>query len=332
MFCLLPDDNLCYLRGDDYASIMKTETTGALADQVAAKIIDIARTRALHAGEHLREEALASELGLSRSPIRRGLALLAQHGIVVKEPNRGIFLAVDAHGIDISKLPFGADPHEDFYMRVADDCLSGEISEEFYEAELLRRFDVPRGQLHKVLTRLANEGMIARKPGQGWRINPFLHDREAHIQSYRFRMAIEPAALMEPTFRIDKAGFAKARRIQTEMLEGDIFKLPRSMLFRNGSEFHEMLVRCSGNRFFIESLERQNQLRRFMEYKAATDRQRLIRQSQEHLEMLDLIEGGSRDHAAAFMRKHLDVVSKIKAKAEALEEEVGHRVFPEAHL
>ena len=312
---------------------MKTETSGALADQVAAKIIDIARTRALRSGEHLREEALASELGLSRSPVRRGLALLAEHGIVVKERNRGIFLAVDAHGIDITKLRLGVDPLEDLYLRVADDCLSGELPQDFYEAELLRRFDVPRGQLLKVLSRLANEGMISRKPGQGWRINPFLHDREAHIQSYRFRMAIEPAAILEPGFRVDKAAFARARKIQMEMLEGDIFKLPRSMLFKNGSEFHEMLVRCSGNRFFLEALERQNQLRRFMEYKAATDRPRLIRQCQEHLEMLDLIESGGREHAAAFMRKHLDVVSKIKAAAEEKEEQAAAaRQLPEAHF
>jgi len=312
---------------------MKTETTGALADQVAAKIIDIARTRSLRAGDHLREEALAAELGLSRSPVRRGLALLAQHGVVVKEPNRGIFLAVDAHGIDIAKLPFGVDPLEDLYLRVADDCLGGELQNEFYEAELLRRFDVPRGQLLKVLSRLANEGMISRKPGQGWKINPFVHDREAYIQSYRFRMAIEPAALMEPTFRIDKAAFANARRIQTEMLEGDIFKLPRPMLFKHGSEFHEMLTRCSGNRFFIEAMARQNQLRRFMEYKAAANRKRLVRQCQEHLEMLDLIESGSRDHAAAFMRMHLDVVSKIKAREDAQQEaEIAGHAVPEVQF
>ncbi|MFK4443888.1 DNA-binding GntR family transcriptional regulator [Caballeronia udeis] len=312
---------------------MKNETTSALADQVAAKIIDIARTRALPAGEHLREEALAAELGLSRTPVRRGLALLEQHGIVVKEPNRGIFLAIDAHGIDISKLPFGVDPLEDFYLRVSDDCLNGDIPEEFSEAALLRKYDMPRGQLLKVLSRLSNEGMIARKPGQGWRINPFLHNTEAHIQSYRFRMAIEPAALMEPGFRIDKAAFAKARKIQQEMLEGDIFKLSRSMLFKNGSEFHETLVRCSGNRFFIEAIERQNQLRRFMEYKAATDRPRLIRQCQEHLELLDMIESGAREHAAAFLRRHLDIVSKIKSRAEAKEEqEASLRLQPEAHL
>jgi DNA-binding GntR family transcriptional regulator len=311
---------------------MKNESSGVLAEQVAAKIIDIARARAWPVGEHLREEALAAELGLSRSPVRRGLALLQQHGMAIKEPNRGIFLAVEARGIDPGALPFGDDPLEELYLRVADDCLSGEIPEEFYEAELLRRFDIPRGQLIKVLNRLAAEGMIARKPGQGWRFNPFLHDREAHIQSYRFRMAIEPAALLEPGFRIDKVAFAQARRIQNDMLEGDIFRLPRSVLFKNGSQFHEMLARCSGNRFFIEALERQNQLRRFMEYRAATDRTRLIRQCKEHLELLDMIESGEREHAAAFMRRHLDVVSRLKTGGLPANDPQQVLPEPEAHL
>ncbi|GAB7534981.1 GntR family transcriptional regulator [Burkholderia sp. 3C] len=301
---------------------MKSENTGALADQVAAKIVDIVRARSFAAGQHLREEALANELGLSRSPVRRGLALLAQHGIVVKEVNRGIFLAVDAKAIDTLSLPFGADPHEEFYLRVADDCLGGVIAEEFNEAELIRRYEVSRGSLLKVLQRLANEGMVTRKMGQGWRINPFLQDRQAYIQSYRFRMAIEPSALMESTFRVNKAEFARVRRAQAEMLDGDIFTLPRSRLFTNGSDFHEVLIKCSGNRFFIEALERQNQLRRFMEYRAATERSRLVQQCEEHLHILDLVESGSRDRAAAFMRKHLDVASKMKAEGPVMAGEV----------
>ena len=310
----------------------KTESTGALAEQVAAKIIDIVKSRVLKAGEHLREEALANALGLSRSPVRRGLALLVQHGIVLKEPNRGFFLAVDGSHVDTRELPFGADPYEDLYLQVADECLTGIIPTEFYEAELLRRFQVPRGKLLKVLGRLANEGMIARKPGQGWRMNAFLHDRQAYLQSYRFRMAVEPSALMEPGFQINKAAFARVRKVQKEMLEGDIFTLPRSQLFANSSDFHETLVRCSGNRFFIESIERQNQLRRFMEYRAATDRARLIQQCEEHLQILDLVEAGSRDRAAACMRKHLDVVSRIKTQTQAIDDLDQHPHDLEAHL
>ncbi|MFJ4458346.1 GntR family transcriptional regulator [Pseudomonas sp. NPDC089392] len=288
-----------------------------LAGQLAPKILDMARARSMRAGDPLREEAFAKELGVSRSPVRRGFALLEDLGLAVKEPNRGYFLTRDARDIDVRKLPLDVDTFEDFYLRVVDDVLAGEISTSFFEAELLRKYDVPRGQLLKVLNRLANEGMIERNPGQGWSINSFLHDSEAHIQSYRFRMAIEPAALLEPGYKVDTAAFAKARRIQQALLDGDIFTLSRSQLFQIGSQLHELIVRCSGNTFFLEAIRRQNQLRRFMAYQSNVDRPRLISQCKEHIQLLDLIEQGRREEAAAFLREHLDVVSRLKAAREA---------------
>lgn len=298
---------------------MKAKIKTDLAGQLAPKILDMARARSMRAGDPLREEAFAKELGVSRSPVRRGFALLEELGLAVKEPNRGYFLTQDARSIDVRKLPLDVDAFEEFYLRVVDSVLAGEISTSFFEAELLRKYDVPRGQLLKVLNRLANEGMIERNPGQGWSINSFLHDSEAHIQSYRFRMAIEPAALLEPSYTVDKAAFAKARRIQQELLDGDIFTLSRSQLFQIGSNLHELIVRCSGNAFFLEAIRRQNQLRRFMAYQSNVDRPRLISQCKEHIELLDLIEQGRREDAAEFLRQHLDVVSRLKAAREAQE-------------
>jgi DNA-binding GntR family transcriptional regulator len=291
-----------------------------LAEQLAPKIIDMARARSMRSGEPLREEAFARELGVSRSPIRRCFALLEELGIARKEQNRGYFLTCDAKAIETSKLPLEVDSFEDFYLRVVDDVLSGDIPTTFFEAELLRRYDVPRGQLMKVLNRLANEAMIERKPGQGWEINSFLHDSKAHIQSYRFRMAIEPAALLEPGYKVDKAGFARARALQQQLLDGDIFTLSRSQLFHIGAQLHELIVRCSGNAFFLEAIRRQNQLRRFMAYKANLDRQRLIIQCTEHIQLLDLIESGKCEAAAGFLRHHLDIVGRQKTEKEAKDE------------
>lgn len=288
-----------------------------LAGQLAPKILDTARARSMRAGDPLREEAFAKELGVSRSPVRRGFALLEELGLAVKEPNRGYFLTQDARSIDVRKLPLDVDRFEEFYLRVADDVLNGDISTSFFEAELLRKYEVTRGQLLKVLNRLASEGMIERNPGQGWSTNSFLHDSDAHVQSYRFRMAIEPAALLEPCYKVDTVAFAKARRIQQQLLDGDIFNLSRSELFQINSQLHELIVRCSGNSFFLEAIRRQNQLRRFMAYQSNVDRPRLISQCNEHIQLLDLIEQGRREEAAAFLRVHLDVVSRLKAAREA---------------
>lgn len=307
---------------------MKARARKDLAERLATQIIDIARARSMRAGDPLREESFAEALGVSRSPVRRGFELLEELGIATKEPYRGYFLNRDAASISNSGLPEQGDAHETLYLRVVDDILHGVIDTSFFEAELLRLYKVPRGQLLKVLSRLANEAMIERKPGQGWKTNTFLHNADAHIQSYRFRMAIEPFAILEPGYKVNSAAFSKARHAQQGLLDGDIFKLSRAQLFEINSQFHELLVECSGNVFLLEALRRQNQLRRFMAYRANFDHARVITQCQEHLQLLDMIEAGSREEAADFLRHHLDVVSRMKAATDIQLESQRHTLSP----
>lgn len=134
---------------------------------------------------------------------------------------------------------------------------------------------------------------------QRWRFNPFLHDRQAYLQSYRFRKAIEPSAIVGSTFRANRGDFARVRNVQKEMLDRKFFTLSGSMVFAHGLDFRGMLIRCSGNRLFIEALERQNQLQRFMEYRAATRKARLVQRCQEHFYFLDLTESSNPGRAAA---------------------------------
>jgi DNA-binding GntR family transcriptional regulator len=283
-----------------------------LALQLAPQVIDMVRARSMRAGEPLREQTFAQALGVSRSPIRRVFALLAEWNLATQEPNRGYFLKQDAGEIQASAFPLASDPFEDFYLRVVDDILAGEIPSHFFEAQLLRRYEVPRGQLLKVLNRLAGEAMVERKPGQGWELKDFVHNTKAHIQSYRFRMAIEPAALLEPGYQVNQAAFASARQQQQALIDGGINTLSRAQLFQIGAQFHELIVQCSGNVFFIDALRQQNQLRRFMGYKANIDRSRLVTQCQEHIHLLDLIESGRREEAAQFLWRHLDEVGRLK--------------------
>jgi DNA-binding GntR family transcriptional regulator len=292
-----------------------------LAVQLAPRVIDMVRARSMKAGEPLREQAFAQALGVSRSPIRRVFALLAEWDLAFQEPNRGYFLKRDAGDIQEATFPLAIDPFEDFYLRVVDDILSGEIPAHFFEAQLLRRYEVPRGQLLKVLNRLAGEAMVERKPGQGWGLKDFVHNAQAHIQSYRFRMAIEPAALLEPGYQVNQAAFAKARQQQQALIDGEIHSLSRAQLFQVGARFHELIVQCSGNVFFIDAIRQQNQLRRFMGYKANVDRSRLTTQCLEHIHLLDLIESGRREEAAQFLWKHLDEVGRIKTQQDALPKE-----------
>ncbi len=46
-------------------------------------------------------------------------------------------------------------------------------------------------------SRIANEGWIERLPGHGWSFLPMLKSMQSYQDSYRFRLAIEPAAIPE---------------------------------------------------------------------------------------------------------------------------------------
>jgi DNA-binding GntR family transcriptional regulator len=293
---------------------------------IAARIVDIARKDEYPAGFHLTEQSLVAALGVSRTPIRKALLLLEEIGAVESQPNRGFFMAKPAEKLQklAAKLPAPqAEAEEDDYLRLADDRLRGAIAEEVSEVELMARYEMPRGQVLRLLNRMAKEGLVERKPGRGWQFLPILVTPAAHDQSYRFRMIIEPAGIMEPGFKPDPAALARCRREQMEMLDRGIAKWSPAELFRIGAGFHEVLIGFSGNRFLLEALRNQNRLRRILEYRGNLDRNSLIRQCEEHLKLIDLIEAGARKEAAAFLRDHLDVARDVKTTKERAHKRVS---------
>ena len=69
------------------------------ASAVAAAVIREAIVDGrLSPGERLKEENLATELGISRTPIREALLLLQTEGLVEAVPNRGAFVRAYEHG------------------------------------------------------------------------------------------------------------------------------------------------------------------------------------------------------------------------------------------
>ncbi|GJD51792.1 hypothetical protein OPKNFCMD_4551 [Methylobacterium crusticola] len=287
----------------------------SLVPQVTALILDQIRDRRLTPGQHLPSQALADGFRLSRAPVTAALKELERQGVVRSEPNRGYFLADEAEAIARSGRPsLGAPEAEDeVYLRIAEDRLAGRLPDRVSEAEMMRLYAVARPRLAKILYRIAEEGWAERLPGNGWEFSPMLTSREAYEHSYQFRAAVESEALRAPTFRIDAAAFAAARAEQSFILEGGHRTLSRAELFRANAAFHEMLVGCSGNDFFLEALKRVNRLRRLIEYRVTLDRSRLPLQSREHLMILDLLTSGQREAAAVYLRQHVLGASAIKA-------------------
>lgn len=284
-----------------------------LSTRVAMQIIELVKREDMQEGAHLTEQWLAEELKVSRSPIRRAMAFLEELGLLSKEKNRGFFLKRAASTMSSTALSSEQDQDEAIYMQIADDRIAGKLENHFSEAEIARRYDLTVRQTQRVLHRMAREDLIERRQGHGWEFLDLLESAEAHAQSYQFRMVIEPAGILLPTFKVDQAEIARQRKIQEALLDGDLLRISRAELFRIGAELHEAIMGFSGNHFLLDSLRRQNRLRRLIEYRHHFERSRMVHQCHEHLHLLDLLSNNQREEAADFLRRHLDVAGTEKA-------------------
>ncbi|RWD66298.1 MAG: FadR family transcriptional regulator [Mesorhizobium sp.] len=278
-----------------------------LARNIANEITLLVSSGELSAGDHLKTQSLADKFGVSRSPVREALQILSDQGVLEQKENRGFFVRENGQQSVVEPIQVEAQPFEaaNDYQRLAEDWLTESIPAEVTEQMLRDRYHVTKAELNDMLMRASREGWAERKQGYGWRFLPVAKTPEAFEQIYRFRMLIEPAAMLEPGFMLDRKIIDEQRRIQNRMLETDIERLPAERLLHNGSLFHEELIRMSNNPFFHMALVRVNLMRRLMEYRSRVDRTRLVVQCQEHLQILDLLERGEVVEASYFMRRHL---------------------------
>lgn len=280
----------------------------SLAPRIMSQILDHARAEGMAAGQHLPAQRLADSFRVSRAPVVNALRQLEEIGLVRSEENRGFFLNRDA-----ANLPtLGEEPEDEAYFRVAEDRLSGRLPDRISASEFMRTYGLPRGRAMELLRRIEGEGWIERLPGNGWQFRETLTSAKAYADAYDFRAAVEREALLQPQFRIDPAAFAAARARQSALLDSWRHE-SRSAIFSQNVEFHEMLMRCADNDFFLDAVRRLNRVRRLIEYRITTDRSRLPRQSREHLALLDMIEAGDMTAAADFLYRHIREAGRAKA-------------------
>ncbi len=284
-------------------SAMSTEKS------IPAQVIAFIHSESLRVGSHLPAQAIADRLKVSRSPVNDALALLHEKGILSREKNRGYFLArpvdlknrklTDSLGLNAS------DKVTATYFRVAEDLLKGDIPGEFSETLLKSRYDLTTAQLQAVLSRISQEGWAQKKQGYGWVFSTMLTTPDSLLQSYRLRIAVEPAALLEPGYCLTPSVLASCRAAERHLLDGGIETDTPDQLHERGVRFHESLVEASGNPFFIDTIRRVNRVRRLISYRSMQDRQRYKAHCLQHLKILDLIEKERHADAADALRKHL---------------------------
>jgi len=284
-------------------------TLSPLQQRIAAQAVEW--LRAQPSDVSVSEVGLAQQLGVSRTPVRAALALLARRGVLKRVPGAGYALRGSGARLAAIELDPPIKDADRVFLAIAKDRLEGRLPDAVSEADLMRRYEVTRPTILKVLARLAEVGQVERKTGHGWAFLSSINDVDTRLESYRFRLLIEPAGLTEPGFKLDADWLADMRARHEAMLAQPWRDSDAITLFELNAEFHEGLAAASGNRFFQMAMQQQNRLRRFVNVYWTHGPERVAVSCHEHLDILARLEAGDNDVAAALMRRHLQGASVL---------------------
>ncbi|MFT4003759.1 MAG: GntR family transcriptional regulator [Rhizobium sp.] len=273
-----------------------------LANQLVGLICELRLT----AGSHLREQHLGDLLGVSRTPIRAALQVLAERGIVETRKNQGYFLVKAHHQLGKVEIAVPAMPDQLLYERLVKERIAKRLPDSFTQAEIATLYGADRITMHRTLALMAEDGLIARNKGHGWHFLPTLDGHVALQSSYEYRMAVEPALFLFSTFRADREILEKARERHLELLEHpNITSLQAQKIFSIDASFHEMMAEFSGNIFTLQAVQQQNRLRRLLEYNSYEDRKRVKAWCLEHITIIDATLENDLMKASRAMHDHL---------------------------
>ncbi|MEN9559721.1 MAG: hypothetical protein RLZZ502_932 [Pseudomonadota bacterium] len=271
------------------------------------QLLLLAHEEAWDKGQHLVAQALANRLGVSRSPINKALAQLANDGHALHAQERGYFLARRVAKSTLTKYQqqLKKDPTQILYFQIAEDRLKGVLPDMVRESQLRQHYDCSTADMQLVLRRMSTEGWLEKKVGYGWHFTPMLTTPDSLLQTYRLRLALEPAALLEPGYHLSPEDIKRCEQAEMRLLSGGIHTATADQLHERGVRFHETLVQASGNAFFVDALRRVNHLRRLLSYRSMQDRSRYAKHCEEHLHLLALLAQQRNEEAAQCMSEHL---------------------------
>lgn len=278
-----------------------------LQTELAGRILHLLKEQGAGAGHHLVEQDLCRQFGVSRTPIRGALKLLAAQGALQARTHRGYVLrnAVKA-APEVEPVNLQDEEDKELFIAIAEARNTGRLPADCTQQELVRLFGAKLPTVGRVMRHLSELGLVERKRGHGWSFVASINSASAQAESYAFRQILEPAELMQPGFELDRE-WARACRARHMVFKRKPWRKTLAVeFFEMNADFHEQLARCSGNRYVLDAIQRQNQVRSFLNYQWAYGVERVQASIEEHLGILDALESGQNRRAAELMRAHID--------------------------
>ncbi|MBT4287037.1 MAG: GntR family transcriptional regulator [Deltaproteobacteria bacterium] len=280
---------------------------------ISQKIIAAVIQRKLKKGNRITELELTKALGISRTPIRKALRVLVSNHFFELIPNKGYFLTQNPQKFRFQNA-VGQNDSLWLYESIAKDRFLRQLPDLVQENFLLKRYQINRGLLKKVLAQIAEAGWIEKRLGYGWHFLPMIDSPDAYRDSYELRSVIEPEGILSPRFNIDYDQMERLLEAQIFIKEKGYRTLSIKELVKTNAEFHEAIAAASDNRFYHQTVQRQNFLRQVLEMFLFIDRDRVRVQATEHIKIICMIREGKQKKAALEMKKHLKEVKEFKLK------------------
>jgi len=285
-----------------------------LQADLAARILRMLKEQGAGPGHHLVELDLCRHFDVSRTPVRGALKILAEQGAVEARANRGYVLrgpVTKAPDIEVTNPEEEEDQR--LFIAIAEARNNGRMPDQCSQLEVARLFDAKLPSVVRVLRQLSELGVVERKPGNGWSFGMPINSGSAREESYSYRSIIEPAGLVESTFELDREWLDKSRSKHLAFRKRKWRDTLSFELFALNADFHEQIARCSGNRYFLDAVQRQNKLRSFINIQWINGAGRVIDSIDEHLGIMDALDGGDNRLAATLMKEHLDKARNVEA-------------------
>lgn len=126
----------------------------ALVDHIATKIQTLIMSGDLPSGTRLRQEALAEQFGVSRTPIREALRQLQSSGVLDVQPRRGA----------VVRGPSSRDIREAYFVRAELEGIAAELAAEHINDEQLTQLQEAAGLFRRSVEKFTRQDASDRSP------------------------------------------------------------------------------------------------------------------------------------------------------------------------
>ncbi|MCS7068302.1 MAG: GntR family transcriptional regulator [Meiothermus sp.] len=188
---------------------------------------------------------------------------------------------------------------EEAYRRLRRMILSLELrpGEPLVERRLEERLAVSRTPIRAAIQQLFREGLLERK-GRVYSVAPV--DLAELEEAFAFRNWLETQIVRTAAGRRPKA-----RELQ-DLLASVEADLDPEVELEKATDFHLALAKLTGNRFVVASLAQVLQRIYRARYLEITRPQGADQAHADHLTLIELVQQGQGEEAAAFMQQHLE--------------------------